>query len=362
MADDQDKASKTEEATPKKLEEAHQKGQIAKSQEVNNWIMITAGTIFVAIFGADVVSGVKLEILPFIESPHDIAIDPGKMGVLLSNVSGAMFALLAGPFTLLIIAAILGNVVQSKPVFTFEKLKPDLSKFSIIKGAKKMFSPSSVVELAKGFIKVGIVFVVVAALIWPERQILTQLMTTDTAELLLILERLILLMLAGVIASMGVIAALDFMYQKQKHAKELRMTRTDVKDETKQSEGDPLVRARIRAIRQDRARQRMMAAVPGADVVITNPTHYAVALKYESEVMAAPTVVAKGVDDVAQRIRDLAEEHAIPIIANPHMARVLHASVEVGREIPVEHYKAVAEIIGYVMGLKDRGANRGTVH
>ena len=362
MADDQDKASKTEEATPKKLEDAHQKGQIAKSQEVNNWVMITAGTVFVAVFGTEVVSGVKLQLLPFIESPHEIAIDPGKMGVILSNVSGSMFSLLAGPFTLLIVAAILGNVVQSKPVFTFEKLKPDISKFSIIKGAKKMFSPSSLVELTKGFTKVGIVFVVVAALIWPERQILTQLMTVDTAELLFVLQRLILLMLAGVIAAMAVIAALDFMYQKQKHAKELRMTRTDIKDETKQSEGDPLVRARIRAIRQDRARQRMIAAVPGADVVITNPTHYAVALKYDSEVMAAPTLVAKGVDDVAQRIREVAEEHDLPIVANPPLARALHASVEVDREVPVEHYKAVAEIIGYVMGLKDRGANRRTVH
>ena len=324
--------------------------------------MITAGTVFVAVFGTEVVSGVKLQLLPFIESPHEIAIDPGKMGVILSNVSGSMFSLLAGPFTLLIVAAILGNVVQSKPVFTFEKLKPDISKFSIIKGAKKMFSPSSLVELTKGFTKVGIVFVVVAALIWPERQILTQLMTVDTAELLFVLQRLILLMLAGVIAAMAVISALDFMYQKQKHAKELRMTRTDIKVETKQSEGDPLVRARIRAIRQDRARQRMIAAVPGADVVITNPTHYAVALKYDSEVMAAPTLVAKGVDDVAQRIREVAEEHDLPIVANPPLARALHASVEVDREVPVEHYKAVAEIIGYVMGLKDRGANRRTVH
>ena len=149
--------------------------------------MITAGTVFVAVFGTEVVSGVKLQLLPFIESPHEIAIDPGKMGVILSNVSGSMFSLLAGPFTLLIVAAILGNVVQSKPVFTFEKLKPDISKFSIIKGAKKMFSPSSLVELTKGFTKVGIVFVVVAALIWPERQILTQLMTVDTAELLFVL-------------------------------------------------------------------------------------------------------------------------------------------------------------------------------
>ena len=362
MADDQDKSSKTEEATPKKVEDAHQKGQIAKSQEVNNWFMITAGTILIVMFGAGIMSAVKLQGLPFIESPHEIAIDPGKLGVILRNLTSSLLAALAGPFALLIVAAILGNMIQSKPVVTFEKLKPDLSKFSPAKGLKKMFSPTSVVELLKGFVKVGIVFAVVAALIWPERDILTQLMTVDLVEILAILERLILLMLAGVIAAMGVIAALDYMYQKQKHMKDLRMSRSDVKDEAKQTDGDPLVRARIRAIRQDRARQRMMAAVPSADVVITNPTHYAVALKYESEVMSAPTVVAKGVDEVAQRIRALAEEHAIPIIANPPLARALHATADVDREIPIEHYKAVAEIIGYVMGLNDRAARRRTVH
>ena len=273
-----------------------------------------------------------------------------------------MFVALAAPFAFLIGAAILGNMVQSKPVFTFEKLKPDITKFSPAKGLKKMFSPSSVIELFKGFVKVGIVFAVVAALIWPQRDILTQLMTVDLAELLSILQRLIVLMLAGVIAAMAVIAAIDFMYQKQKHAKDLRMSKSDIKDETKQTDGDPLVRARIRAIRQERARVRMMAAVPGADVVITNPSHYAVALKYESEVMSAPTVVAKGVDDVAQRIRALAEEHAIPIVANPPLARALHATADIDREIPIEHYKAVADIIGYVMGLNDRAARRRAVH
>ena len=353
---------KTEDATPKKLDDAHQKGQIAKSQEINNWVMITAGTVFIIMFGTEIVTGVRLQMMPFIESQHDISIDPGKMGVILANVTGSLFNILAGPFTLLVVAAILGNMVQSKPVVAWEKLKPDISKFSPMKGLKKMFSPSSLIELAKGFTKVGIVFIVAAALIWPERLILTQMMTIDLAELLFVLQRIILLMLAGVIAAMAVIAILDFMYQKQKHMKELRMSRTDVKDETKQSEGDPLVRARIRAIRQDRARQRMMAAVPGADVVITNPTHYAVALKYESKVMAAPTVVAKGIDDVAQRIRALAEEHDIPVIANPPLARALHAAAEVDREIPVEQYKAVAEIIGYVMGLQDRGARRSTAH
>lgn len=362
MADDQDKSSKTEEASPKKLDEAHQKGQIAKSQEVNNWVMITAGTILIVMFGAEIMTAVRLQALQFIESPHEIALDPGNMGVILRNVTRAMFVALAAPFAFLIGAAILGNMVQSKPVFTFEKLKPDITKFSPAKGLKKMFSPSSVIELFKGFVKVGIVFAVVAALIWPQRDILTQLMTVDLAELLSILQRLIVLMLAGVIAAMAVIAAIDFMYQKQKHAKDLRMSKSDIKDETKQTDGDPLVRARIRAIRQERARVRMMAAVPGADVVITNPSHYAVALKYESEVMSAPTVVAKGVDDVAQRIRALAEEHAIPIVANPPLARALHATADIDREIPIEHYKAVADIIGYVMGLNDRAARRRAVH
>ena len=163
-----------------------------------------------------------------------------------------------------------------------------------------------------------------------------------------------ILISAGTIAVMTAIAALDFMFQKYQFTKQMRMSKQEVKDEHKQSEGDPQVKARIRALRQQRARERMMAAVPEADVVITNPTHYAVALKYDMEEMPAPKLIAKGIDTLAFRIREVAEEHDIPIVENPPLARALHASVELDEEIPPEHFVAVAEVIGYVMRMKGK--------
>ena len=288
----------------------------------------------------------------FLEAPHLMSTDAGGIHTLFAAVSEAMFAVLAGPWALLVGAALFANLVQFKPSFSFEVVRPKLSRFSPASGIKKIMSPNSVMELAKGMIKVGVIAAVVAMLIWPERVVLTQLMTIGTIELLHVLERLILLLLLGVTAALGVIAIIDLIYQRRRHSKQLRMSKTDVKDETKQSEGDPIVKARIRSIRLERARTRMMAAVPDADVVVTNPTHYAVALKYDSENMAAPKLVAKGMNELALRIRGLAEEHDIPIVENPPVAQALYASVELDEEIPVEQYKAVAEIISYVMRLR----------
>ena len=161
-------------------------------------------------------------------------------------------------------------------------------------------------------------------------------------------------LLIGVLAIITVIAALDFLYQKFEHLKQMRMSRQEIKDELKQTEGDPIIKQRLRQIRHDRARKRMMAAVPEASVVITNPTHFAVALKYEMDEMSAPVLIAKGVDHLAYRIREIAREAGIPIVENPPLAQALHAGVEVDDVIPPEHYKAVAEIIGYVFRLKGK--------
>jgi len=171
------------------------------------------------------------------------------------------------------------------------------------------------------------------------------------------IHEIALVIAAATVMVMTVIAALDFMYQRYNQYKNLRMTKQEVKDEHKQSEGDPHVKARIRRLRQERAQQRMMAAVPEADVVITNPTHYAVALEYKMETMPAPRLVAKGVDSLAQRIRETAEEHEVPLVENPPLARALYAAIELDEEIPAEYYQAVAEVIGYVMRLKGRLPN-----
>jgi flagellar biosynthetic protein FlhB len=196
-----------------------------------------------------------------------------------------------------------------------------------------------------------------AMVVVPEFDRITQIPSYHPTELGNFIWALAVRMIIAVFAVMTVIAGADMFFQKYKHAKEQRMTKQEVKDEHKQSEGDPMVKSRLRQIRMDRARQRMMAAVPEATVVVTNPTHFAVALKYEHDEMPAPVVIAKGADAVALRIRSLADEHDIPIVENPLLAQALFAGVEIDQEVPPDHYKAVAEVIGYVMRLKGQFTN-----
>ena len=207
-------------------------------------------------------------------------------------------------------------------------------------------------ETAKNIAKVAVAAAAVMFVVWPDRDVLPQMLAVGPGELLETVLTIILRMLLTVVAVMVVIAAGDYMYQWWDHQRNLKMSMQDIRDEHKDTEGDPMIKARIRQLRQERARSRMMAAVPEATVVVTNPTHYAIAMKYEHQDMEAPVVVAKGADLVALRIRTLAEEHRIPIVENPPLAQALYATAEVDREIPVEHYRAVAEITSYVFRLK----------
>jgi len=215
-----------------------------------------------------------------------------------------------------------------------------------------MFSTRAVVEFVKGILKLFIVSIVSVAFILP---FYTDITLLPSIEFILTLERMnlvIIWFLAGSVAVMAVIAAFDYMYQKYAFIQQMKMSKHEIKEEHKQSEGDPHVKARIRQLRNERARARMMQNVPDADVVVTNPTHYAVALNYKIEQMQAPILVAKGVDHIAFKIREVAEENDVPIVENPPLARALFAAVEIDEEIPMEHYQAVAEVIGYVMRLK----------
>jgi len=236
-------------------------------------------------------------------------------------------------------------------VVTAENMKPKLSKISLKEGVKRLFGTKSLMNLAKGVVKIVVVSIVSFMIVWPERDRLALMMTWDVAQLLPVVQTMALKMFAGVIAVMTVVAVLDYLFERMQWMKKQRMTVQEVKDEYKQMEGDPTVKAKLRQIRVERGRKRMMAAVPTATVIITNPTHYAVALKYEQG-MGAPVVVAKGVDAVAFKIREIGQEHDVPIVENPPLARALHATVEIDQEVKPEHYKAVAEVIGYVMRLK----------
>ncbi|RMF10189.1 MAG: flagellar biosynthesis protein FlhB [Alphaproteobacteria bacterium] len=352
MAEEQDQSQKTEEPTQKKLEDAHKKGDVVKSREVGHWFMLAAMALAILISAEPVARTLTEVFVGILGNAYQIAVERDSMldlmAFLMITVAGAFMV----PVILFITAALGGTLVQHKPVFTGERMKPDLSKISPLKGFKRLFSSQSVMEFLKTLAKFIIVASVVALVIAPEAGRLEQIAAYDVASLLPLVQTTTLKMLVGVLAIMAIIAGLDYLYQSYQHIKKMRMTKQEVKDEYKQTDGDPHVKARLRQLRQERSRQRMMAAVPEADVVVTNPTHFAVAMKYDGETMEAPKVVAKGVDHLAARIRELAEANNIPIVENPPLARALYASVEVDREIQPEHYRAVAEVISYVMRLR----------
>jgi flagellar biosynthesis protein FlhB len=249
------------------------------------------------------------------------------------------------------LAALTANIVQHRMVWSFETMTPKLSKISLMSGLKRLFSKQAVVNFAKGMVKLLLVGAVLIALMWPERRRLVALVHTDLEGVLPLALSLALKQLGAVVAILAVVAAADYLFQYRLWYERQKMSLRDLKDEFKQSEGDPTIKGKMRQVRQTRMRRRMMANVPKAAVVITNPTHYAVALQYERG-MDAPVCVAKGVDLVALKIREIADEHAVPIVENPPLARTLHAAVELDQAIPPEHYKAVAEVIGYVMKLR----------
>lgn len=349
---DEDDTSKTEDPTEKKLQDARGKGQVAQSQEVKSWAVLlggTAGLVFLAPF---IANGVRTLSTTFIESPHAVSIDFGHLRKVFADVAVDVGLILAPLFLLLVILAFASNVGQFGFIWSVEKVMPDPKKISLFAGIKRMFSSRTIIEFLKGIAKLVIVGVVAFGISLP---LLSDIELLSQKDFIYSLDRIHVIAIylaAGTVAVMTVIAALDLIYQRMKHAKEMKMSQQEVKDEHKQSEGDPQVKARIRQIRADRAQNRMMASVPDADVVITNPTHFSIALQYKMEDMAAPKVVAKGVDHLAFRIREVAEDNDIPIVENPPLARALYASVEIDDEIPAEHFTAVAEVIGYVMRMR----------
>lgn len=352
MADEQDESQKTEEPTAKKLEEAHEKGEVAKSQEVKHWFILFSVTVVILVSAKSSMAGIREILGGVLASSYSVRMDGNSILNFVAEVFSGVSGYMALPVIILMMGALTGAVIQHKPILTTEKIIPKLSKISPLAGLKRLFSMQNFVEITKSIIKITIVGCMVAFLVWPERDRLEQMMTRDPSEVADVIYIMVLRILGGVVAIMAAIAGLDFMFQKFQHLKKMRMTKQEIKDEMKQTDGDPHVKARLRQIRQERARTRMMAAVPDADVVVTNPTHYAIALKYDQGKMEVPMVVAKGVDHIALKIREVAAEHNIPILENPPLARALFATVEVDEEIQEDHYKAVAEVVGYIMRLK----------
>jgi len=355
---DEDKSQQTEEPTAKRLEQARESGDVVKSTEVTALVLLAGGTLAIAMFGRSTAVGIAQLLAIFIEQPEQMAVD----GAGLMSVSRGVLlhlALLLAPFMgVMLAASVAGHVMQARPSLNPDKLAPDFSKLSIPAGLKRMFGPEGWINLLKGLIKIGIVGMAIWTQLWPERGMLESILTQSPGAVVGDMDHLLFKVLIAALSALAVIAGLDYFLQRFRFMQRNRMSKQEIKEEYRANEGDPAIKAKIRQLRHERSRKRMMAAVPTATVVIMNPTHFAVALKYESGRMAAPICVAKGVDALALRIRGVAEDHDVPVIENPPLARALYASVEIDEAVPAEHYKAVAQVIGYVMRLSGALARR----
>lgn len=351
MENDDDK---TEDATPKKLEEAINKGDVGKSQELTTLAVLAGFTLAGALASGWTAQTLLPTMTAFLGNAHQVPDGAGHL-IAMKQVVWTMLVALSAPMAIFFVAGLAGGGLQHRLIWTTQPLTPKLDRISPVSGFKRVFGPEALVNFLKGLLKLAIVGALAGAILWSEREGVDRLVQMEPSLLFGEVKWLSLELLAGIVALFFFVAVGDAIYQRFAWLKRQRMSRREIKEEFKQSEGSPEVKARQRQIRMERARRRMMAAVPQATVIITNPTHYAVALKYEKG-MPAPVCLAKGVDALALKIREAAREHDIPIVENPPLARALHATVEIDGEIPVEHYAAVAEVVGYVLRLKRRRA------
>ncbi|MCG7334036.1 flagellar biosynthesis protein FlhB [Sporosarcina sp. ACRSM] len=340
---------KTEKATPKKRQDSRKKGQVLKSQDVTSAIVLLS--VFLFLFFA---AGFMRDRFTFFFS-HVFtqyvpitSMDIDQTMLIYSEIMLQMAFILLPIMLIAVVAGIAGNLFQFGFNFTTEPLKFDLKKIDPIKGLKRIFSIRAIVELLKSILKISFIGTVTFLIVFLNIDKVLGLAYKTPLDTLSTIAQLTVLM--GIIASFVLlfIAILDFIYQKYDYEKNLRMSKQDIKDEHKNAEGDPMIKSRIKQRQREMAMRRMMQEVPQADVVITNPTHYAIAIKYDDGDMDAPVVVAKGVDFVAQKIKIIAKENEIVMVENRPLARSLYDEVEIGDRIPEQFFKAVAEVLAYV--------------
>lgn len=352
VAEDDDDSSKTEDPSERKLSKAKEEGDVAISQEAKNFIVLLGVLFVVWLLIPLMCKWYYKNFIKFIEAPESIQLNVRTTQLVLSDVALGFFRVMAVPFMIFIILGVISSVMQTGFIFAPKKLELKWDKLNFIKALPNLINMKKIVESIKGILKIIVIALVGIIVIKPYLPKAELMPTMETMAVLRFIHKIVILMIFTIVIAVFILSVADFLYQKYVFLKKLRMTKQEVKDEYKQSEGDPLVKSRIRQIRNERARQRMMGNVPKSDVIIVNPTHYAVALEYNMDNMAAPKLVAKGVDHMALRIREVGEENDVPIVENPPLARALFASVDIDEFIPEEHFKAVAEVIGYVMQLK----------
>lgn len=348
-----DDSQRTEDPTPKKLEEARKRGQVPMSKEANIWFMLLVSTIVIAAFIPAVSRDLADLLRTIIEQSWQVHGSPGVLRVLF-QITLQIFGILLIPLAVLFVAAMMGPFAQVGPLFSTEVIMPKLDKVSPVQGFKRLFSKRSLFEFVKGIIKVVIIAVVSIWILTPYMDGVEHLIDLSIVNLMEEMMTLFLKLMGGILTVLFLLAGMDLLFQRYTYMQQMRMSRQEIKDEYKQTEGDPHVKSRLRQLRMERSRQRMMQNVPSSTVVVTNPTHFAVALKYVPDEMDAPVCVAKGQDLVALRIRQVAEENGVVIVENPPLARTLFKVIDIDDVIPPEHYKAVAEVISYVFRLKKK--------
>ncbi len=354
----EDFQERTEQPTPKKLEEARRKGDVAKSMEVNSALSLLFGLLFLWLMSnlffrqlsnlfINVMSGGYLTEITETSVRYYFVQGLVHFGLLMAIFMGGIMLI-----------GIASSLLQVGFLFTLEPLKPKAERLNPLKGFKKIIiSKRSLEELAKNTLKLVIILYVAYHAIKSYRSELIPLMDQGVPQVLTFMLKAGLKVSFKIGLFFLIIAAADYAFQKYQHTSNLKMTKQEVRDETKQTEGDPKIKSRIRSLQYKMARNRMMQAVPEADVVITNPTHYAVALKYEPGQNAAPKVVAKGQNHLALKIKEVARQHEVPIVEDPPLARALYQAVELEQEIPAKFFQAVAEVLAYVYKLKNKTLN-----
>jgi flagellar biosynthesis protein FlhB len=347
---------RTEKPTPKRRNEAKKKGQVARSNDMNGAVVMMASLMALGSFGPKLARNLETSMyhgLTLISTPEVVS-EKGLGNLLATTFKSAGEAML--PIAAVcMIAGVLVNVVQVKPRLNLQAIKPDPKKLNPAAGLKRLFSPSSAFEAGKGVVKVLVMTAVVASALLPKLDDMAGSVGMSPQDLMNTLAGTIMTIAKRAAVAYLVIAVIDYIWQRHRHEKSLKMSKEDIKEESKSQNVAPEVRAAIRRKQIQAARARMMAAVPQADVVVTNPTHFAVALKYDGT-KEAPEVLAKGPDLVAKQIRQIAEEHGVPVIEDPPLARSLYAAVEVGQQIPEEFFAAVAQLLAFVYRVAGRSA------
>jgi len=351
MAEDSD-LERTEPASQRRIEQAREKGQVARSRELTTVAVLLAAGGGLTFMGGGMMEHMRALMKNALTLDRASVFDPGHMLLHLHQYSLDILLVFLPLLGLMLLATVAFSVLVSGWLFTVDALAPDFSRLDPLKGVTRIISWSGVVEMLKAVFKAGLIGGVAFWVVWQDVDGVIALVSEPLESGVAHVAGMVGFTFMAVSASLLLIVAIDVPYQLWSHSKQLKMTKEEVRQEGKETEGDPQVKARIRALQRESARRRMMAEVPKADVIVTNPTHYAVALRYQENKMRAPQVIAKGAALIALRIRELGEENNVPILEAPPLARALYRHAELGQEIPAKLYTVVAEVLAYVYQLR----------